>query len=63
MDKYGAVPGKIKNFFPSRKPSGLHSDPINVLFQSVLDNLSLGVKQTGHIAHHLFKFNADFKNV
>jgi len=52
MDKYGSIPGKINNFFPSRKPPGLHSDQTNVLFQNVLDNLSLGVKQSGHIAHH-----------
>lgn len=52
MDKHGSVLGKINNSFPSRKPPGLHSDPTNVLFQSVLDNLSLGVKQTGRIAHH-----------
>jgi len=63
MDKYGSVPGKIENFFPTRKPPDLHSDPSNVLFQSVLDNLSLEVKQTSHIAQHLPTFSAELENV
>jgi hypothetical protein len=63
MDKYGSVPGKIKNFFLSRNPPGLHLNPTNVLFQRVLDNLSLAVKQTGHLAQHLATFSAELENV